>query len=352
VSSNGDVGAPVTTAGGCGALSEFLARCLDRTVEVVELTRVEGGWSRQLHRVLLDDGTVLALRGELPVSLLSTDLEREYGILTALAGTGVPLPRMAGFEPTGRVLGHRFVAMEWVPGTCVNPWRQSAADLLGPPAALAALAASWIADIARLHGVDVAVVHAQGIDADVSADGYIRTEVSSWVRTLRQASNHPGPLVEEACRWLERHRPAGREPPVILHGDLRLGNMVVGTGRVAAFLDWEMAGVGDWRADLGYCLMPYNAGKLLAPVPPSANQLVPPRQFLATYLAAARRTIGDDELRYFIVLACLKMIAILCTGIDAYRDGRTRDPRLAWTSIAVPGLVDDVCGLLDRGLPW
>jgi aminoglycoside phosphotransferase (APT) family kinase protein len=137
-----------------------------------------------------------------------------------------------------------------------------------------------------------------------------------------------------------------------VHGDLRIGNMLVDGRRVVAFLDWEMAGIGDWRADIGYSLMPYHAGKLLSPVPPSANLLVHPQVFLDRYASATGRSMSDDELRWFILLGCVKMIAILCTGIDSHAAGQTVDPRLAWTSIAIPGLVSDMCGLMEDGLPW
>jgi aminoglycoside phosphotransferase (APT) family kinase protein len=84
--------------------------------------------------------------------------------------------------------------------------------------------------------------------------------------------------------------------------------MVVREDRVAAFLDWEMSAIGDWRADVGYSLMPYNAGKLLAPIRPSANQLMAPRDFLDTYLETAGRG-ADDEVLYLMMLGCTKMTA-------------------------------------------
>ena len=60
----------------------------------------------------------------------------------------------------------------------------------------------------------------------------------------------------------------------------------------------------------------------------------------------------ERELVYFIILGCIKMIAINCGGVDAYVCGQTNDPRLAWLSIPIAGLVDDIDGLLTRGLPW
>ena len=40
----------------------------------------------------------------------------------------------------------------------------------------------------------------------------------------------------------------------IVHGDFRLGNMIVSGGHVRAVLDWELCTLGDPLADLGYVL--------------------------------------------------------------------------------------------------
>src|SRR5690242_15154115 len=94
-------------------LGAYLSALLDRSVTVDELERIEGGWSRQTHRVVITvdgrDRQVLALRGEIDNSVLDTDLEREFHILRSVSGSGIPLPAVHGFEATCEVLGHRFI---------------------------------------------------------------------------------------------------------------------------------------------------------------------------------------------------------------------------------------------------
>jgi hypothetical protein len=53
-----------------------------------------------------------------------------------------------------------------------------------------------------------------------------------------------------------------------------------------------------------------------------------------------------------MVLGCVKLISILCTGIDSYMSERSLDPRLVWLNIAVPGLVQDALDLIEKGLTW
>ena len=259
---------------------------------------------------------------------------------------------MYGFEGTREVLGHRFITTGWVEGTGVNPWRIGPNERAAWDQTREALAEQWIGDVARLHHLDAGRMWDLGIDTGVDADTYVKAEVSHWTSILRGAVHPAGYLVEEACRWLESSTPPAEDGASIVHGDLRIGNMLVDGGRVVAFLDWEMAAVGDWRADIGYSLMPYHAGKFLKPIAPSWNHLMGPREFVERYAAASGRTLSDSDAVFFIVLGCMKMIAILCTGIDAFMEGRNADPRLAWLSLAIPGLVDDIFQLIDRGLGW
>ena len=62
------------------------------------------------------------------------------------------------------------------------------------------------------------------------------------------------PRVTELAAWLDAHRPDSAGATVV-HGDYRLGNVMLGLGapaRVLAVLDWELSTIGDPLADLGY----------------------------------------------------------------------------------------------------
>ena len=59
--------------------------------------------------------------------------------------------------------------------------------------------------------------------------------------------------MEETLRLLEARMPE-QHGATIVHGDYRLGNMIVGDGRIRAVLDWELCTLGDPLADVGYLL--------------------------------------------------------------------------------------------------
>ncbi len=338
-------------------LQEYLSKRLGEELQVEELERMEGGWSRQTHRVRLRSRTgaelTLCLRSEVAAGVSERNLEREWRIMQAVAGTGVPMPGLYCFEHTGEVTGNRFIAMEWVAGTVPNPWRRSGKQFLSAADQRGGLGPDWVRAIARLHSATVGErLAGAGLDEGVTAAEFLRREVGRWSARIEGAANHPGALVVEGCRWLTDNMPPAHDPVSAVHGDLRMGNFVILEDRIAAFLDWEMAGLGDWRADIGYCLMPYNGGKLLKPTPATAGGLLHPQAFLDLYESESGHRLGREEAVYFMVLGTVKMIAIFCTGIDEYTAGRSADPRLAWLSIPLAGLVEDIDRLLASGPSW
>jgi aminoglycoside phosphotransferase (APT) family kinase protein len=125
--------------------------------------------------------------------------------------------------------------------------------------------------------------------------------------------------VDEVAASLARAIP---EPlaPTVVHGDYRLGNMMVARDeptRIEAVLDWEMGAIGDPRADVGYLLATYSepAGSRnpLGTSPVTAEPGFPARAELAERYA--QRSGRDVEpLGWFEALALWKA-AVFCEAI-------------------------------------
>jgi len=87
-------------------------------------------------------------------------------------------------------------------------------------------------------------------------DGYIERQVRRWAERWGRSETRPLAEVNELIKRLKAALPVS-PPPTIVHGDYRLGNMMLGSdepGRVVAVLDWEMCTLGDPLSDLGYTL--------------------------------------------------------------------------------------------------
>jgi aminoglycoside phosphotransferase (APT) family kinase protein len=64
----------------------------------------------------------------------------------------------------------------------------------------------------------------------------------------------PHPAIELGLWWLREHRPPARER-VVVHGDFRIGNLVVGESGLVGVLDWEFAHLDDPARDLSFGLV-------------------------------------------------------------------------------------------------
>jgi len=74
------------------------------------------------------------------------------------------------------------------------------------------------------------------------------------------------PAIELGLRWLERHRPAPSKR-VLVHGDFRLGNLMIGREGIRAVLDWECCHLGSGMEDLGWlCTRSWRFGRPELPV--------------------------------------------------------------------------------------
>jgi aminoglycoside phosphotransferase (APT) family kinase protein len=147
--------------------------------------------------------------------------------------------------------------------------------------------------------------------------------VADLKATLATFDEH-SPVFDLALQWLEALPPAPREP-ALLHGDLRLGNIIVGPEGLRAVLDWELAHVGDPAEDLGWlCVKAWRFGAG-APVAGLGSR----EELLAAYRAAGGAEISQGELRWWEVFGTLRWGVICMTQVQAHLSGAHRSVELA-----------------------
>jgi aminoglycoside phosphotransferase (APT) family kinase protein len=109
--------------------------------------------------------------------------------------------------------------------------------------------------LASQCGEALARIHT--LPTDEALDG---SDQPAMYRGLLDALGEPHPAFELAFRWLDAHRPppSGR---TVVHGDFRLGNLIVGADGLRAVIDWELAHAGDPMEDLGWiCVKSWRFG--------------------------------------------------------------------------------------------
>jgi aminoglycoside phosphotransferase (APT) family kinase protein len=262
-----------------------------------------GGASRSTWLCRVGDDEVVVQRQ-------SPDAERDMGIEAAVlaAAADVPAPPLVAHVidedgvsnlVTRRVPGET-IARRILRDDRFATARQRLADQLGRAAA-------------RTHRIDPAAV-----------PGLELADPLDTTRTTLDELGEPHPTFEMAMCWLRDHRPADR-PATIVHGDLRLGNVIVDDDGLGAVIDWELVHLGNPMADLGWLCAP--AWRFGSPLP--AAGVGTREALLAAYSDEAGVDVGLDELRWWEVAASLRWGVICMKQADRHRSGAVRSHELA-----------------------
>lgn len=175
------------------------------------------------------------------------DMGREHKIIHALRDSDVPVPVTFGLCQDKEINGADFFIMDYVDGPVLNDSVISARVEESNRRAIGL----QVADILyKLHSVDMDAV---GLGDLGRKEAYLTRQLKRWTRQWEASKTHEIPEMEESCRILEQTMPQ-QIGATIVHGDYRLGNMIVKDGRVLAVLDWELCTLGDPLADVGYIL--------------------------------------------------------------------------------------------------
>src|SRR5262249_60031868 len=125
------------------------------------------------------------------------------------------------------------------------------------PAPRRRLADDLVDALVEVHAADVST---PGLVAFARPGNYNERQVHRFAQLWEINQTRELPVVVEVGEWLAANVPE-QLPATVVHGDYRLGNMIVEHGRpdrIAAVLDWEMGTIGDPRADVGYLVATYS----------------------------------------------------------------------------------------------
>ncbi len=291
-------------------LGEWLRSNVPQLGQLLGVVKFPGGQSNPTYRVDCNDGScVLRRRPFGPLLPKAHMIEREYQVMAALQGSGVPVPTMLAYCRDEAVIGTEFFVMERVEGRIF--WDPAFPGFA--PAERAALFDAMNATVAALHRVNPADV---GLSRFGRPEGFMSRQVRTWTEQYRAACTREIKSMNELINWLPARVPVDAAVPRIFHGDLRLDNMIFHPvePRVVAILDWELSTLGDPMADLAYHLMTWR-------IPPQlfrglggldlASLGIPgEREYLSAYL---RRTGAEmpADWAFYLAFALFRVASIL-----------------------------------------
>lgn len=186
----------------------------------------------------------------------------------------------------------------------VNP----AKILADPPPTL-------IADIAR----ELAHIHTIRPRGDIAIARMDTAGALSDLKARFLSYGGDRPIIALAFKWCEDNLPPPAEP-CLVHGDFRMGNLMVDANGLAAVLDWELAHWGDAHEDLAYgCMAVWRFGYYDR----AAFGVADLNSYFAAYTAESGRQVDRARFRFWLIyrtlwwaLGCLKMAEIWRSGAD------------------------------------
>jgi aminoglycoside phosphotransferase (APT) family kinase protein len=295
------------------ALVSVLVPVLGEDVDIAELRPMPGGSSRETWsfraRTAGGGDRRLVLRRD-PPGVPSAGLALEAGLLAEAAAAGVPVPELVATGAAQGSLGGAFVVMAHVEGETLprRVLRQCAERNTGD-----ALAAQCGRVLASIHAIPPA-----------SLPGLPGGDPLEQLRGVLDHVGEPHPALELGLRRLAAVRPP-RSAEVVVHGDFRNGNLIVGEDGIGAVLDWELAHRGDPLEDLGWlCAKAWRFG---SPLPVGGFGSLEP--LLDAYQEAGGLPVDRSALTWWEALSALRWGVICIVQAQTHLSGARRSVELA-----------------------
>jgi aminoglycoside phosphotransferase (APT) family kinase protein len=289
-----------------GAIARHLQRALSEPLEG-EPRRLSSGASRETFLFST------AGRGALVVQIArATDkvlsAPPEAPLLRAAAAAGVPVPAVIADGPGEGPMGSGWTVLEALDGTS-DPKAILAGEGVPDPRLLIDQLAAALAAIHRIP-----------LEGD-AISGLVEVEDPlAGLREVHERLGEPHPAFELAFRALAVGRPEQLRHTVV-HGDFRMGNLMVGAGGLTGVLDWELAHRGDPVEDLGWLCVP--AWRFTRRDRPAAG-LAPRAELLAAYERHSGVAVDPGALAWWELAGTLRWGVICVMQAFSHLSGARR----------------------------
>lgn len=274
-----------------------------------EFRRLSGGASQETWAI--SDGSNQAILRRAPggqareQSSAAIDLNQEAVLIEAAGKEGVPVPKVLHVLREEDGLGQGFFMSKVEGETIARPILRDAQFAT----ARSALPAQCGAALAQIHAVSL-----DRLTSLPHSDGLQQLE---RYEEIYRGFDAPRPIFELAMAWLKDNAP---DPigPVLVHGDFRLGNLMVDAQGLAAVLDWELAHIGDPREDISWiCVNSWRFGQTENRVG-GFGDLEP---LLDAYAAGSGLQLAPQDIDWWEMLGSLKWGVMCMLMYEAFRSG-------------------------------
>ncbi len=312
----------------------------------VEVAQFKGGQSNPTYLVTAGPHRYV-LRRKPPGKLLPSAhaVDREYRVISALAGSDVPVPRTHALCEDGEVIGTAFYLMDYVPGRVF--WDPRLPE--SSPAERGAIHDEVNRVVAALHSIDPAAI---GLGDFGKTGEYIARQVARWSKQYQASETEKIEAMDNLIAWLPANIPASDETRIV-HGDYRIDNVIFHPSepRILAVLDWELSTLGHPLADFAYhCMVwriPPGVFRGLADADFAGLGIPAERDYLERYCRrTGRADVAGRDWEYYMAYNLFRIAAIAqgvmaralqgnASSAEAMQTGRAARPlaELAWRQV-------------------
>jgi aminoglycoside phosphotransferase (APT) family kinase protein len=316
-------------------LAALLAPALGADVEIDNLRTLTGGASRTtwaFDAVTSEHRRSLILRTG-PPDDVHAGMELEARAQAAAAAAGAPVPHILVADDSVAALGNPFLICDEIKGETIVRRIQRQLDGADGQARRASLLRQCAQALAAIHRADPN-------DAGLTRED----QLDEWRERLDSMGDTTATF-EWGFRWLAARRPRP-SPSVLVHGDFRMGNLIVDRSDLAAVLDWELVHIGEVYEDLAwFCIRAWRFG---APASQGAGGLGSIESFLDAYQEASGTTVDRVAFHWWLALATLRWGVICRHQAERHLSGQLPSVELAAIGRRVCETEWDLLDLLEE----
>jgi aminoglycoside phosphotransferase (APT) family kinase protein len=288
---------------------------------VLKLQLLAGGASKEAWLLDLSQNNetlelIMRRAGGGAMNLEQLSLEEEFRVLEAAFVAGVTVPKPMVYLPD--VFGREAFISQRVRGEAVGRRIVSRPEF---SVARAELPKRMAEELAKIHAVNPSSLtflpNSGGETGAKRSIARLYAELDSV--------NEPHPTIELALHWLRTHEPPSHGETLV-HGDFRIGNLMLSETTLTAVLDWEFAHLGDPAEDLAWTLIrAWRFGQDHLHLG-GIGELEP---YLTHYNTLTKRNISPTNLHYWEIMGNVKWAVAALTQAKRHLNGLERSVELA-----------------------
>lgn len=308
-------------------LNRYLEKVAPSIGKITNVTKFPGGYSNITYCLETANKEYVLRMPPAGVQIHAAhDMGREFRVISLLEPHYKKVPRVIHCYEHDNIIGAPFYIMERIKGVILRagnaPKMQIEKDQMRE------ISIALIDNLVALHAIDI---EKTGLIQLGKPDGYVRRQVSGWVKRYYDAETDTIENMNKIADWLSKQIPRAQKA-TLLHNDYKYDNVILdptNLSNIICVLDWEMTTVGDPLMDLGASLAYwFEAGEEevlkiynLTWLPGNLSR----KEFVNRYAEKTNRDVAD--ILFYYIFGLFKNAVIGQQIYQRFKQGKTNDAR-------------------------